>query len=72
MNRVAILISGLVAFALGVANIILGQNLILPLPRMVERSATVPWYLTWAILWLTALCAFTLGAFLVSATVRKK
>jgi hypothetical protein len=72
MNRVAILISGVVAFLLGVANIIIGQNLILPLPRMVERSATVPWYLTWAIVWLTALCAFTLSAFLISATVRKR
>jgi hypothetical protein len=72
MNRVAIVISGIAAFALGVANIVIGQNLILPLPRMVERGAGVPWYITWAIVWLTALCAFALGAFLISATVRKK
>ena len=72
MNRIAVLIGGIVTFALGVLNIVLGQHLILPLPKMVERDATVPWYLTWAILWLTALCAFTLGAFLISATVRKK
>ena len=72
MNRVAIVISGIGAFALGVANIVLGQNLILPLPKMVERGAGVPWYLTWAIVWLTALCSFALGAFLISATLRKK
>ena len=72
MNRVAIIIGGIAAFALGVANIVLGQNLILPLPRMVERGAAVPWYITWAIVWLTALCSFTLGAFLLAALVRKK
>ena len=65
MNRVAILISGIAAFALGVANIVLGQNLILPLPKMIERAAEIPWYLTWGIVWLTTLCAFSLGAFLL-------
>jgi hypothetical protein len=72
MNRVAIVTSGIVAFAFGVLNIVLGQNLILPLPRMVERGAEVPWYLTWAIVWLMTLCSFALGAFLISATVRKR
>ena len=72
MNRVAIVISGIAAFALGVLNIVLGRNLILPLPRMVERGAEVPWYLTWAIVWLMTLCSFALGAFLISATVRKR
>ena len=72
MNRVAIVISGLVAFVLGAANIVIGRNLILPLPKMVERGAEVPWYLTWAIVWLTALCSFALGAFLISSTVRKR
>ena len=72
MNRVAIVISGFAAFAFGVLNIVLGQNLILPLPRMVERGSEVPWYLTWAIVWLTALSAFGLGAYLIAATARKK
>jgi hypothetical protein len=72
MNRIGIVIAGIAAFALGAANLVLGQNLILPLPTMVQRAAEVPWYLTWAIVWLTALCSFALGAFLISATMRKK
>jgi hypothetical protein len=32
----------------------------------------MPWYITWAMVWITVLCAVALGGFLVSATVRKK
>lgn len=72
MNRVAIVISALVTFGLGVAVIILGQNLILPLPLATERGAGVPWYITWAMVWVTVLCAVALGGFLIASTVRKK
>lgn len=72
MNRAAIVISALVTFGLGVAVIILGQNLILPLPVATERGAGVPWYITWAMVWVTVLCAVALGGFLVTSTVRKK
>ena len=72
MNRVAIVISALVTFAVGVAVVILGQNLILPLPVATERGAGVPWYITWAMVWVTVLCAVALGGFLIASTVRKK
>ena len=72
MNRVAIVISALVTFGVGVTVIILGQNLILPLPVAAERGAGVPWYITWAMVWVTVLCAVALGGFLIAATVRKK
>ena len=72
MNRIAIVISALGAFALGVVNIVLGQNLILPLPVAAERGAGVPWYITWAMVWVTVLCAVALGGFLIASTVRKR
>ena len=72
MNRAAIVIAALVTFGLGVAVIILGQNLILPLPVATERGAGVPWYITWAMVWVTVLCAVALGGFLIGSTVRKK
>lgn len=72
MNRVAIVVAALVTFGIGVAVIILGQNLILPLPVATERGAGVPWYITWAMVWVTVLCAVALGGFLIASTVRKK
>ncbi|HVG71595.1 MAG TPA: hypothetical protein VM819_11825 [Vicinamibacterales bacterium] len=72
MNRAAIVVAALVTFVLAVAVIILGQNLILPLNVAAERGAGVPWYLTWAMVWVTVLCAVALGGFLIASTVRKK
>ena len=72
MNRAAIVIAALVTFVLAVAVIILGQNLILPLNVAAERGAGVPWYLTWAMVWVTVLCAVALGGFLIASTVRKR
>ena len=70
MNRIAILLAATVVFAIAVVNVILGQNLILPLPVLIERGAGVPWYLTWIMIWLTVGCAVALGVFLLSALVR--
>ena len=72
MNRAGVVIAALVTFVMGVAVIILGQNLILPLPVATERGAGVPWYITWAMVWVTVLCAVALGGFLIASTVRKK
>jgi hypothetical protein len=72
VNRVAIVISALVTFGVAVTVVILGQNLILPLPVAAERGAGVPWYITWAMVWVTVLCAVALGGFLIAATVRTK
>ena len=72
MNRPSIVIAALVTLVMGVTAIILGQNLILPLPVATERGAGVPWYITWAMVWVTVLCAVALGGFLIASTVRKK
>jgi hypothetical protein len=72
MNRAGVVIAALVTFGMGVAVIILGQNLILPLPVATERGAGVPWYITWAMVWVTVLCAVALAGFLIASTVRKK
>jgi hypothetical protein len=65
MNRVAVLIAAIACLALAVALFILGQRLILPLPVATERGAGVPWYITWAMVWVTAGCAVALAVFLL-------
>ena len=72
MNRGAIILAALVTFGLAIAVLILGQNLILSLPVATERGAGVPWYITWGMVWVTVLCAVTLGGFLLASTVRKR
>ena len=72
MNRPAMLLAALVSFGIGIALLITGQNLILPLSVMQQRAGGMPWYITWVMVWITALCAVALGGFLISATVRRK
>jgi hypothetical protein len=72
MNRPAVLVAALITFGLAVAVFILGQNLILSLPVATERGAGVPWYITWAMVWVTVLCAVALGTFFIRSTARKK
>ena len=71
MNRTAILLAAIVAFGIGLALLIAGQNLILPLSVMKERAGGMPWNITWAMVLVTVSCAMVLGGFLVSATRRK-
>ena len=72
MNRTAIIAAATVSVGIGIALLIAGQNLILPLPVMQQRAGGMPWYITWAMVWITVLCAVALGGFLISATVRRK
>jgi hypothetical protein len=72
MNRIAIIVAAITTFGVGIALLIAGQNLILPLPVMQQRAGGMPWYLTWAMVWITVLCAVALGGFLISAVVRKR
>jgi hypothetical protein len=71
MNRITLIVAAIVTFGIAIANIILGQNLILPLSVMIERAGGMPWYITWAMVWLSVLCALALGGFLIAATVRR-
>ena len=71
MNRTAILLAAIVAFAIGVALLITGQNLILPLSVMKERAGGMPWYITWGMVWVSVGCCVVLGGFLIT-TVRRK
>lgn len=72
MNRPAIVIAAVVTFVLGIAAYMLGQNLILSLPTMQQRGGGGPWYVTWAMVWITVLCAVVLGWFLLASTMRKR
>ncbi len=72
MNRPVIIISALVVFGMAAATVILGWNLILTLPTMQQRGGGGPWYVTWAMVWITVLCAVWLGGFLIASTTRKK
>ena len=71
MNRTAILLAAIVAFAIGVALLITGQNLILPLSVMKERAGGMPWYITWAMVLITVSCAMVLGGFLIASTRKR-
>ena len=72
MNRAAMLTAAIATFVIGIAILIAGQNLILPLPVMQQRAGGMPWYITWAMVWITVLCAVTVGGFLIAATTRRK
>ena len=72
MNRVAIILVAIVTLGLAVAAVILGQNLILPLDVSTQRGAGVPWYITWAMVWVTVLCGIVLATFFIRSTARKK
>ena len=71
MNRTAIFLAAIVAFGIGLALLIAGQNLILPLSVMKERAGGMPWYITWAMVLVTVSCAMVLGGFLVASTRRR-
>jgi hypothetical protein len=72
MNRNGMLAAAILTFVVGIAILLAAQNLILPLPVMQQRAGGMPWYITWAMVWITVLCAVALGGFLISAVVRKK
>ena len=72
MNRPVIVAAAIVTLLLGVAAYILGQNLILSLPTMRQRGGGGPWYVTWAMVWITVLCAVVLAWFLLSSMARKR
>jgi hypothetical protein len=70
MNRFAIIAAAIVTFAIAILNLVLGQNLILSLSVMRERAGAMPWYITWAMVWVSVLSAAALGGFLFAATAR--
>ena len=72
MNRIAIIAAAIVTFGIAITNYILGKNLTLPLEVMRERAGAMPWYITWAMVWVSVLCCVVLGGFLIAATARKK
>ena len=72
MNRNGIIAAAILTFIVGIALLVAAQHLILPLPVMQQRAGGMPWYITWAMVWITVLCAVALGGFLISATVRRK
>lgn len=71
MNRTVIVLAAIVTFGIAIANLILAQNLILPLSVMKERAGGMPWYITWAMIWVSVFCCVALGGFLITAVRRK-
>jgi hypothetical protein len=67
MNRVAIGIAVILVVVIAGANVMLGQRLILPYEVVLQRGAGVPWYITWAMVWVSVGCAAALGLFLLSS-----
>ena len=71
MNRTVIILAAIVTFGLAIANLLLAQNLILPLSVMKERAGGMPWYITWGMVWVSVFCCVGLGGFLITAVRRK-
>ena len=71
MNRSAIILAAIVTFGIAIANLLLAQTLILPLSVMKERAGGMPWYITWAMVWVSVFCCVALGGFLVVSTRKK-
>ena len=71
MNRVAIVLAAVVTFGVAITNVVLAQSLMLPLSVMKERAGAMPWYITWAMVWVSVFCCVALGGFLL-ASVRRK
>jgi len=71
MNRTVIILAAIVCVGIAVANYLLAQNLMLPLSVMKERAGGMPWYLTWAMVWVSVACSLALGGFLVASTRKK-
>lgn len=67
MNRTAILLAAFVVVVIGLLNVVLGSNLIMPLSLAQERGAGVPWYLVWGMVLITLLSALALCGFLISS-----
>ena len=71
MNRPSILLAAVVVFAIAIVNLVLAQNLMLPLSVMRDRAGAMPWYVTWAMVWVSVICCVTLGGFLLTSTRKK-
>ena len=71
MNRPSILVAAIVVFAIAIINVVLAQNLMLPLSVMRERAGAMPWYVTWAMVWVSVFCCIALGGLLIAAVRRK-
>ena len=67
MNRPAVLVTALVVVGIGLINVVLGRNLIMPLALAQERGAGVPWYIVWAMIMITLLSALALAGFILSS-----
>lgn len=70
MNRIAVVLTAAAALVLAVANLVLGNNLIMSLELARERNAGAPWYLVWAMIYVTVGCAVVLGVFLIASAFR--
>ena len=70
MNRIAVVLSAAAALVLALVNLVLGSNLIMPLEQARERNAGPPWYLVWAMIYVTIGCAVVLGVFLIASVFR--
>ena len=68
MNRTAIVLAAIVSFGIAVADVLLAENLMLPLAVMRDRAGAMPWYITWAMVWVSVICCVALGSFLIAAT----
>jgi hypothetical protein len=71
MNRAVWIVVGVVVFALGLLNIVLGMTLLPAMAEAQEKGVIAGWWLVWCVIALSAMSAVALGGFLLAAGVGK-
>lgn len=70
-NAVKWIIAAIAVLGLAAGCVMFGVNLLPPRIVAEERGTVAPWLLTWAMIWMTALIAVAIAAFLVATAVGK-
>jgi len=70
-NPVKWIVSAIAVLGLAPVSVLFGMTL-LPARSVAQEAGTlVPWVLTWAVIWMTALIAVVLAGFLIATGMRK-
>ena len=71
MKRSVWIVAGIVVLALGVMNVILGTFLVPTIAVAETKGTAAGFYLVWCVIALVAICAVSLGGFLLAAGLGK-
>jgi hypothetical protein len=72
MSRYAVpsIVTALIVVGLAIGAVLLGQGLLPTKVEAIEKGTIMPWYIVWAMISVTSLCATILAGFLLMTGVR--